>query len=301
MKGLVTMSKEVVLAVDFNNIAYGSYYSEKLINSKNMNVNAIKGFFFKMKMYKEGFNPDYIVMANDLSRERTFRRKLCPTYKGQRKPMDPDMRTQMKYISQLCALLGYPFINNELYEADDILGMLSEFCADNDMILIIVSSDHDLYQLLNDNTCIFSPHVKEVIDKQWLYMKYRLTPDQWIDLKILQGDRSDNIPGIPGIGETTALKLMQQYGSVNEIYRHISVLNPKLQQLLKDGEKFIPLTRKLVTIVRDYTCIDMDHSKLLQKERFPREIYELIDELELHSLFNVMKYSLLLDKELDAA
>lgn len=295
------MDKKILLGIDFNNIAFGSYYSEKLINNRGMNVNAIKGFFFKMKSFKEAFDPDYIVIANDLSRERTFRRKLYKPYKAQRKPMDPDIGEQMKYISQLCALLGYPFINNELYEADDILGMISKYCSENDMITIIISSDRDLYQLINDSTYIYSPHMKELIDRDWLYGKYKLTPEQWIDLKILQGDRSDNIPGIYGVGETTALKLMQEFGSIDTIYRRLQYLNPKLASLLKNGESMIPLTRELVTIVTDYTKIGLTGDMLLPNERFVEEIFDVLTKLELHSLFNVMNYSLFLEKGQNAA
>ena len=116
---VITMADKLVLAIDFNNILFGSYYGAPLINSKGMNVNAIKGFFFKLRSLKETFNPDYIVMANDLSREKTFRRRMYPPYKAQRKPHDEDIITQLKYGQQLAALMGYKFINNELYEADD--------------------------------------------------------------------------------------------------------------------------------------------------------------------------------------
>lgn len=288
---------KVILGIDYNNNVFGSYYGEKLINSKNMNVNAIKGFFFKIKMLKDIFNPDYIILANDLSRSRTFRRKLYKNYKAQRKPMDPDIFNQMQYISQICTLLGYPFINNELYEADDILGMISKYASENGMTMVISSSDKDLYQLLNDFTFIYSPKQKEMIDKLWLYEKYKLTPEQWIELKILQGDRSDNIPGIPGIGEVTALKLMQEFGSIDGIYSHMGYHKPTLRQTLIDGKDVIPLTRDLVTIVTDYTKINFNGNMLNRNQIFYQEVYDVLEELELNSLFNIMNYSLFKDKE----
>ena len=98
------MTNKLVLAIDFNNILFGSYYGAPLINSRGMNVNAIKGFFFKLRSLKETFNPDYIVMANDLSREKTFRRKMYPPYKAQRKPHDEDIINQLKYAQQLNGL-----------------------------------------------------------------------------------------------------------------------------------------------------------------------------------------------------
>lgn len=291
------MDKKLVLGIDFNNLLFGSYYGENLINSKGINVNAIKGFFFKMKALKDMFDPDYIVIANDISRSKTFRRKLYAPYKAQRKEHDDDVMQQMKYASQLCALIGYPFINNELYEADDILGMISNYASEHDMTFIAVSSDRDLYQLINDNVYIYSHKNKEIIDRQYMYDKYRLTPEQWIELKMLQGDRSDNIPGIPGVGEVTALKLMQQWGSIEGIYSHLGYLKPSLRDVLVKNKDILPLTRELVTIVTDYTKIGFTEDMLNINGRFPNEIYELLSELEIYSLFNIMKYSLLLDKE----
>lgn len=291
------MNRKLVVGIDFNNVLFGSYYGQPLINSKGMNVNAIKGFFFKIKSLKDMFNPDYIVLANDLSRDRTFRRKLYKQYKAQRKSHDPDIMTQMKHASRIAALLGYPFINNEIYEADDILGMISKYTSENDMDMIIASSDKDLYQLVSDKTFILSPKNKDLIDENWLMDNYRLTPQQWIELKMLQGDRSDNIPGIPGVGEVTALKLMQTFGSIDNIYSHLGSLKPTLKDTLLKGQSVLPITRELVTIVTDYTKIEFTGEMLERKEVYIDELFEVLRDLELHSLFNVVNYSLLAEKE----
>lgn len=290
------MERKLLLGIDFNNVLFSSYYGSPLLNSKGMNINAIKGFFFKLKLLKETFNPDYIVLSNDISRSRTFRRKLYKPYKAQRKVHNDDVINQMKYAMNISALLGYPIINHELYEADDILGMISQYTHENDIDMIIVSSDKDLYQLINDTTYIYSPRNKELIDMKWLYDKYHLTPDQWIELKMLQGDRSDNIPGVPGIGEVTALKLMQQFNSIESIYKHLGYIRPNIRELLKKGESILPLTRELVTIIKDYTKIDFKPQMIEPNERYEQEIYSIIEELEIYSLFNVMNYSLFIDK-----
>lgn len=285
--------RKLILAIDFNNVAFASYYGQKLFNSKGTNVNAIKGFFFKLNMLKEMFSPDYIVFASDLSRERTFRRKLYKKYKAQRKPTDEDVLNQMKYINNIIALLGYKMLNNELYEADDILGMISKYASDNNMDTVIVSSDRDLYQLINDNTFILSPRNNDVVDTAYLVEKYKLMPNQWIDLKILQGDNSDNIPGIPGIGEITALRLMQQYDSVEGIYNHINDHKPNIQNLLEKGKDSIDLTRQLVTILTDYSLINLTEDDLKRNEEYGKEIIDLIIDLEINSLINIFNYSLL--------
>ena len=289
-------NKPTILGIDFNNMLFGSYYGAPLINSHGVNVNAIKGFFFKLKSLKDIFDPDYIVIANDVSRERTFRRKLYKPYKAQRKPHDPDVMRQLKYAAQLAALIGYPFINNETYEADDILGMISRFANERGMDMIIASSDKDMYQLVTDQTFIFSPRGKDLVTKEWMKATYKLTPEQWIELKMLQGDRSDNIPGIPGIGEVTALQLMQQFGSIDGIYSHLSYIKPGVRNLLETGKDCLPLTRELVTIITDYTKIGLTEEMLKPKEKFEGEAMGLISELEIYSLFNVMQYSLFQDK-----
>lgn len=289
--------RKLVIGIDFNNMVFGSYYGQSLINSKGMNVNAIKGFFFKIKALKEMFNPDYIVICNDLSREKTFRRKIYKPYKAQRKTHDADIMLQLKYAAQIAALLGYPFINNEYYEADDILGMISRFTSDHDMDMIIASSDKDMYQLVSDKTFILSPKNKDLIDESWMMDNYKLTPQQWIELKMLQGDRSDNIPGIPGVGEITALKLMQQFGSIDGIYQHLGSLKPSLKDMLVKGESVLPITRELVTIVTDYTKIGLTEEMLQRNEIFLNELFSVLEELELHSLFNVVNYSLLPSKD----
>lgn len=291
------MERKILLAIDFNNVLFSSYYGDKLINSKGENVNAVKGFFFKLKTLRDTFNPDYIVFANDISRSKTFRRKLYKPYKAQRKEHDPDVLKQMEYASRLVSLLGFPFINNEIYEADDILGMLSRFGNERDMDVIIVSSDRDMYQLVNEHTFIFSYKNKELIDLDFIYQNYKLNPNQWIELKMLQGDRSDNIPGIPGIGEVTALKLMQNFGSIDGIYSHMGYHKPKTKELLKNGQSVLGLTRELVTIVTDYTKIGLNET-MLQRDICERnEVNSLIQELEIYSLFNVMNYCLFLNKE----
>ena len=177
--------------------------------------------------------------------------------------------------------------------SDDILGMISRYCEDNNMDTVIVSSDRDLYQLITDHVFIMSPRGNELIDKEYIRDKYRLTPEQWIDLKILQGDPSDNIPGIYGIGPKTALELMNEYGSIDGIYEHLNEIKPKIRELLLIGEKSIPLTRQLVTILTDYKLMNITDVNLHRLEKHPNEIYQLLDELEVHSLYETFRFDLL--------
>lgn len=284
--------RKLILIIDFNNVLFTSYYGQKLINQHGYNVNAVKGFFTKLKNLKDIFDPDFIVFARDLSRVKTFRRKLFPDYKAQRKPMDPDIFSQMKMAQQIVALLGFSIISHELYEADDIMGMISRFGEEHEMDSIIISSDRDMYQLITDHTFVMSPRNSDLIDKNYLQEHYQLTPDQWIELKILQGDRSDNIPGIPGIGEVTALQLMQQYGSIQNIYQSMDQLKPKIQSLLTKYQDTLDLTRKLVTIETDYTLIDLKEEMLYRHDVFTNEVWDILADQQLYSLFDIMQYSL---------
>ena len=155
-------------------------------------------------------------------------------------------------------MLGFQILNHPYYEADDILGMISRYAIDHDMNCVLISSDRDMYQLVTDSVWVQSPRNNDLIDPAFIYNKYGLTPAQWIDLKCLQGDKSDNIPGIYGVGEATALKLMQQYGSLENIWANIDHIEGKVRQcLITDWDK-MPLTKQLVTIVTDYTKIDFN-------------------------------------------
>lgn len=284
--------RKLILIIDFNNVLFTSYYGQKLINQHGYNVNAVKGFFTKLKNLKDIFDPDFIVFARDLSRVKTFRRKIFPDYKAQRKPMDPDIFSQMKMAQQIVALLGFSIISHELYEADDIMGMISRFGEEHEMDSIIISSDRDMYQLITDHTFVMSPRNSDLIDKNYLQEHYQLTPDQWIELKILQGDRSDNIPGIPGIGEVTALQLMQQYGSIQNIYQSMDQLKLKIQSLLTKYQDTLDLTRKLVTIETNYTLIDLKEEMLYRHDVFTNEVWDILADQQLYSLFDIMQYSL---------
>jgi len=288
------MDKKLIIVIDFNNTVFKGYYKEKLINSKGENVNAVKSFFFKLGSLKNNLNPDYIIFAADANRETTFRKKIFKDYKANRdrRPHDPDISTQIRYAQTLAQATGYPFLSNDEYEADDIMGMISKWSTDNDMNTILISSDKDLYQLLNDNTYIMRGAGDTITDEH-LNMNYKLTPSQWIELKILMGDRGDNIPGVDGIGEVTALRMLHQFGTVDEIYKNINSFKDGIKDKLISAQDSIPLMRELVTIVTDYTKLNISEETLIRKQIQHSRVFELLNELELPSLNNIMRYSIL--------
>lgn len=278
----------LILGIDFNNMVFGSFYGSPLQNSMGQNVNAIRGFFLKFQTLFINLKPDYVLFANDLSRAGTFRRKLFPDYKAQRKPTNEDIIFQMQKTEILVRALGFKFLNNPLYEADDILGMVSKWCLDNGHEMVIISSDRDLYQLINPNVQIYSFLKHEMINEEYLEEHYHLTPSQWIELKMIQGDPSDNIPGIKGIGKVTALKLMQEFGSIENIYQNLVNFSNGLRTKLINGKESLPLMRELVTILTDYSKINFDISSLIRCEPDEKILKESLCILQLPSLIPVI-------------
>jgi DNA polymerase-1 len=290
------MDRKLILGIDYNNIMFASYYSPEKINSKLINTNAINGFFFKLKKLKEYVNPDYIVICNDLGREKTFRRKIYPGYKANRQSTPSSIGEQFAYGLQIAQALGYPIINDDNYEADDTLGMISRYAIDNNMDMIIASSDRDYFQLVTDEINIFNMKHQELIDIEWIQNKYGLTPDQLIDLKALIGDKSDNIPGARGIGEYTGLELLQTWGSIEKIYKNLECIKPALRNRLELDKKNVDMSKFLGTIITDYSLIDINMNKIERQPQDTNQLRDVINYLELYQLHDIMKYTLLHDK-----
>lgn len=277
------------LGIDFNNMVYGSYYANPLYNKQGKNVNAIRGFFTKFQLIFDNLSPDYVVFANDLGRTNTFRRKLFEKYKSQRKPTDDDVIFQINQTSILVKALGFKFLNDPSYEADDILGMISKWCTDNGHDMIIISSDRDLYQLINEHVQIYSFIKHEMINNEYMEEHFQLTPAQWIELKMIQGDPSDNIPGIRGIGQVTAHELMTKFGNIDNIYKNINLLKKQsVRDKLIADSGMLPLMRELVTIVTDYNKINFDLNLLKRSKPDQETISNVLYYLQIPSLIPVL-------------
>lgn len=287
------MERKSLMLIDFNNVFHSHYHSRHLTNSKGKNVQGIVGFIFRMRNLREIFNPDYIVLTRDVSRIKTFRKELYKDYKGNRSKTDDDFIFQSSEALRLFALMGYPIIGNERYEADDIMGMCSALADDLGMDTTIVSADRDLYQLISPHTKIWSFRNDEIIDLKYMSEVYGMTPSQWIEMKVLQGDQSDNIPGIQGIGKKTSQELIRAFGNVAGVYNNMQKLSDKLQQRLREGKTNIPLMRTLVTILRDYRILGITDKNFERNEIFDDEVYNMIYELEIPSVLNSIQYDLL--------
>ncbi|MEC2479153.1 5'-3' exonuclease H3TH domain-containing protein, partial [Bacillus cereus] len=211
-----------VVLVDGNNIAYRAFFALPLLNNdKGIHTNAIYGFTMMLMRILEEEKPTHMLVAFDAGKT-TFRHKTYSEYKGGRQKTPPELSEQFPFIREMLDAFNVPRYELENYEADDIMGTLAKEASEQGASVKVISGDKDLLQLVSDNTLVCIPRkgITEVDEytKEALFEKYSLSPKQIIDMKGLMGDQSDNIPGVPGVGEKTAIKLLTQFGTVEAVY-----------------------------------------------------------------------------------
>lgn len=230
-----------LLAIDGNSIMNRAFYGIKVLtNSKGVFTNAITGFMNIYLKEKEEVKPDCVAVAFDL-RAPTFRHKANAAYKANRKGMPEELAQQMPIIKKLLTVLGIKIVECEGYEADDILGTLSKAAADSGNDCVILTGDRDSFQLVSEHTTVRLAGTKEtkIYTPDRIMTEYGVSPRQMIEVKALMGDTSDNISGVKGIGEKTALSLIQQTGSVDKLYEMLDEikLTPSVRKKLEGGKQ----------------------------------------------------------------
>ncbi len=251
------MSEKLVL-IDGHSIIHRAYYGvPDLTNAEGLHTNAIFGFLNIMFRILDEEKPDYLAVAFDLN-VPTFRHEMYKEYKGTRKPMPEELAEQIPVMKEVLTAMKIPLLQKEGYEADDLLGTVAKKNAAAGLSVVIVSGDKDLLQIATEQIMIRMPKtVKGVTKIENYYEKdvmstYQVTPAQIIELKALMGDSSDNIPGVPGIGEKGATSLITTYGNIEEAYAHVDEIKPKrTQEALRNHFELAVLSKKLATI-----CID---------------------------------------------
>ena len=268
-----------LLIVDGHSILNRAFYGiPSLTNREGIPTNAIYGFLNIIFKVIEEELPDYFAVAFDLSAP-TFRHKIYDAYKGQRKPMDPDLKQQVPLMKEMLKAMGVTIMEKEGYEADDLLGTAARIGEREGCEVTVLSGDRDLLQLATDKVKIRIPKTKkggteiEDYNASDVVETYGVTPDEFIEVKALQGDSSDNIPGLPGVGPKTATALVQQYHTVEEIIAHQDEIKPpKAQSALKENIETLRLCRKLVEIDTnadfDFSLADSEYRNLYTKEAF---------------------------------
>ncbi len=247
---------KTLLVIDGNSIINRAFYGVKPLTNKNgQQTGAIFGMLNIILSHLERLSPDYTAVAFDM-RHPTFRHAMYDGYKGNRKGMPDELASQMPYARKALEGLGFTVLEKETYEADDILGTLARMSEEaGDCRCYVLTGDRDSLQLISDTTAVLLAGNSETTtyDKEKFFEKYGIYPEKFVDLKALMGDSSDCIPGVPGVGEKTALKLILEYGSLDEIFAHKEdpSLKPALKNKLAEGEELAYLSKDLATIYRE--------------------------------------------------
>jgi DNA polymerase-1 len=288
-KGKAAHASKLVL-IDGHALAYRAYFAlpPTLSTSKGELTNAVFGFTSMLLNVLRDEKPDYIAVTFDVG--KTFRHEEYKEYKAHRVKMPDEMRTQMARIQEIVRALSIPIIEVEGYEADDVLGTLAQKAEQEGVEILIVTGDTDTFQLIDEHTRVltsrraFSDTV--VYDQEGIEERYGLHPHQLIDYKALVGDTSDNIPGVRGVGEKTATRLLQRYGSVEEIYAHLDeVKSTRFRKALEQGRESAFLSKFLATIVTDVPA-ELDLEACRTSEFDQDKVKELFRELEFRTLLN---------------
>ena len=256
------MKKRAIL-IDGNNLLFRSYYATAyngnlMKNSKGFPTNALFGFVNMLNKIINEEKPEYIMVAFDTG--HNFRKDLCDTYKDGRIETPNDLKIQFPEAKKICTLLGIKYIECDNYEADDIIGTFARMAdEDKNYNATIISSDKDLLQLISDEVDVKLLKQKDYIlmNEQTFFEHYGIKPIRMIDLKALMGDPSDNIPGVKGIGEKTALSLLVKYDTLENLYNHLDELTPKTKEKLLNDKESAFFSYKLATI---YKTIDFDYT-----------------------------------------
>ena len=283
--------KKLVL-IDGHSILNRAFYGvPELTNSEGLHTNAVYGFLNIMFKILDEEKPDYLTVAFDLSAP-TFRHKMYSEYKGTRKPMPHELVEQVPLIKEALTAMNVCVVTKEGYEADDILGTLAKRAEADGMIVSVVSGDRDLLQLATDNIKIRIPKTKkgtteiEDYNSAQVVETYGVSPVEFIDMKALMGDASDNIPGVPGIGEKTAGAIISKYHSIENAYEHVDELTPnKAKNNLKEFYEQAKLSKVLATINID-TPLDYSFDKAGLGDMFTKEAYQLFKRLEFKSVLS---------------
>ena len=280
---------EKVVLVDGNNLLFRSYYATAytgniMRNRDGFPTNGLYGFVNMINKIVAEENPKYMMVAFDIG--KTFRHEKYKDYKGGRRETPEDLKVQFPIAKKILTAMGIKYLECEGYEADDIIGTISSWCdKDPEYEALIVSSDKDLLQLISDETVVklLKPKDYIMMDKATFIQTYGFEPIKMIDLKALMGDASDNIPGVKGIGEKTAIKLLTQYGSLDGIYENIDNIKGSTHEKLVTGNEDAYYSKELVTIYREVP-LNITWDDLLYGNENTNELIQLYNQLNFYSL-----------------
>lgn len=275
-----------LMIIDGSSLLYRAFFAlPPLSNALGVPTNAVYGFLTMLVKLYNDLHPDYVAVAFDKGKE-TFRTELYADYKGNRPNAPDDLRPQFGLIREVLEALGITVIEEEGYEGDDIIGSLSKKLGNKDTAVYIITGDRDSLQLVDEHSTVYltKKGISDMLEVRPDNMadEYGYGPDMVIDMKALMGDSSDNIPGVPGVGEKTALKLLNEYGTLEGVYDNIDSIKGKLKEKLADNKELAFLSRTLATIKTD---MDLDYKASdFVTSAHETEIVPLFDRLGFHSV-----------------
>ena len=279
----------MVILIDGHSIAFRAFYAlpDSLVTKEGFPTNVIHGFLMMISKIIKDFDTDKLIITWDVSK-KTFRTDLYKDYKGNRKSAPDEFKIQVKVLQKLIEKFNIPQVSVEGYEADDVLGTLSKSFNDNNEEVLIVTGDRDSFQLIGDKTNVLYTKrgISEVerFGKAEFEEKYKISTSQYIEYLGLKGDSSDNIPGLPGVGEKTAINLLSDYENIENIYKNLDDLTPKLRDTFQDNKDLLMLSKDLATIKRDLD-INLPETKIKDSIFFNEEVLDNAKD-------EIMKYEL---------
>lgn len=298
------MENKIVL-IDGNSILNRAFYGiPDLTNSEGMHTNAVYGFLNILLKILDEEKPEYAAVAFDV-KHPTFRHEMYKEYKGTRKPMPEELRQQLPLIKEVLSAMNFKIIEKAGYEADDILGTIAKMAQKEGYLVSLVSGDRDLLQIATDKIKIRIPKTKkggtqiEDYNTADVIEKYGITPEQIIDLKGLMGDASDNIPGVPSIGEKTAVKILTAYPTLEEAIENVdNIKPPRAANALKEHKDLALLSKKLATIKTDCE-LDFTFNEAKLGDIFNEDAINLFRKLEFKSLITRVGSTSSTDNDID--
>ena len=277
--------KETVYLIDGSSYIHRAYHAiRNLSNSKGFPTNAIFGFTKMVLKFLSDKEPKYFALVFD-AKGPTFRHKIYKQYKANRPPMPDDMAAQIPIIKSIVKGLNLAMIEKEGYEADDIIGTLARISENKDFNVVVVSGDKDFRQVITPKTSMWDTMKNTVIDYRSLKDIYGFEPKRFIDVMGLSGDTTDNVPGVPGVGEKTAINLVREFGSFENVFNHVEAIKKKkLKENLHNFQDNAILSKKLVTIDR-FVPLNDDIDQLKVGEPYADQLVEIFRELEFSGLW----------------
>ena len=283
------MEEKTFLIIDSNSVIHRAFHAlPPLSTQKGEIVGAVYGFLLVFFKALKDFNPDFIAACFDV-KGPTFRHQKYKEYKATRPPMPDDLSQQISKVKDMLKIFGVPVIEKQGFEADDLIGTLAVLAPKKtpELNIVILSGDTDTMQLVGEKTKVYNLRkgVKDTVlyDKEMVKEKYHgLEPRQLLDLRALKGDASDNIPGIPGIGEKTAIELLLEYDSLENIYENIALIKGKIREKLTEHKEKAVLSRELAEIKKDI-LIDFHLEDCCWGSYDKEKAKHFLEELEFYS------------------